>query len=143
MAHRRRAVAAVFVAALVGAATLGTAAHADPGTPAPLTYEQIAALPPAQQADLLNPLRVTGGAVDSVGRSSGADIYSGVEIDAPAHAVNLYLTDPGGAAAFLRAAKAAVPEADLGLVRVKNGTHTKQQLDAGRDRVVANLATLP
>jgi hypothetical protein len=143
MTHTRRAVAVVFVAALAGAATLGTAAHANPGTPAPLTYQQIAALPPAQQADLLNPLRITAGAVDSVGRSSGADIYSGVEIDASAHVVNLYLTKPGRAASFLRSARAGTPAAELALVRVKSGTYTKQQLDAARDRIAANLATLP
>jgi hypothetical protein len=76
------------------AANAGTtvAGRASVTTPR-LTYQQIAALSPVEQAKVMNPYREAAGALDEYGRAGGAGIYSGVEIDAPNGAVHLYLTD--------------------------------------------------
>jgi hypothetical protein len=121
-------------------------AFADPSAGAPtvpLTYQSIAAMPLVRQAAVLDPLRAAAGAADGIGRSVATDVYAGVEIDAPAHLVYLYLTDTSRGAGFLAAARAAHPTADLGLVRVRAAAYTRAALEAARDRLAARLATLP
>lgn len=131
--------------AVAAAATLAItwtgAAHAQ--AHAPLTEQQIAALPPAQQAALLNPIRTAASAVDAVGRSVGKDVYSGVELDVVNRTVTVYLTDTGQAKTFLAAARKQDAHANLALVRVRAGKYTREALHAARDRIAARLDSLP
>jgi hypothetical protein len=93
---------------LCGVALLAPAVVAGPAVAAPaqgITYEALAKLPPARQAAIMQPLRDVAAALDAVGRSTGKDIYSGVEIDATTNSVTVYLTRSGKESeAFLTAA---------------------------------------
>lgn len=142
---RKRRVTCAFLAAIVMAVafTSTSGAYADPDRPAGLTDRQIAVMSPAQQAELLDPLRAVANALDTVGRSTGADVYSGVELDANTRAVNLYLTDLGRVKTFLDAAKKTGHSANLDLVRVRSAKYSRKDLNTARDRVEANLTTSP
>ncbi|MFC8719115.1 hypothetical protein [Kitasatospora sp. NPDC057198] len=124
------AVALVTVSALVP----GAASAAEPV----LSDAQVAALSRTEQAELLGPLRALANAVDAVGRSELADAYSGLELRAGAHAVDVYLTDRKQADRLLAAARAVDPGIDTGLVRIKQGKYTRRALQEARDRVVAD-----
>ncbi|MCJ1677555.1 S1 family peptidase [Streptomyces sp. APSN-46.1] len=125
----------------LGTAALALVAGALPASSAPLAHPvltdaEIAALTPADQAKLLNPLRELANAADSAGRSGEAGIYSGIELDANTHTVTIYLTDPGQKQKFLAAAKKVDPEIDTGLARIKQGKNTRQAMHAARDRLL-------
>jgi len=132
-----------FAAAATLTFTSAGVAHAAPQDPAPLTEQQIAAMPSARQAALLNPLRTVANALDAVGRSTGRGVYSGVELDVVNRTVTAYLVDTGQADAFLAAARKQDANADLTLVRVRAGKYTREALHAARDRIAARLDTLP
>ncbi|MBG6134399.1 FG-GAP-like repeat-containing protein [Longispora fulva] len=99
------------------------------------TDQHIAAMSQVAQAELLNPLRTLAGAVDDVGRSTAVATYSGVEIDASAGVVNVYLTPGAKSADFLARVAKTNSAADVRLARVKQGRFTRQALEAARDRM--------
>ncbi|MFB7946434.1 hypothetical protein ACFC6L_16130 [Kitasatospora phosalacinea] len=129
-----------FRASVIGAAALMTLSLAVPGHAAGngtvLTDSQVAALSADDQAARLNPLRALADAAAAVGREKYAGIYSGLEIDAGAGTVVIYLTDRSQAARFLAAAKAADGGADTTLARIKQGKHTRQAMHEARDRLI-------
>ena len=124
-------VVATLAASQVGAHTAQARPSADD-----LTYQQIAALPLAQQAAILDPLWAVASAAAAVGISQFADIYSGLQIDAPAHIVTIYLTDLSRQAEFLAAAGRADSTPDLTLARFARGGHTRAALTAARDALM-------
>lgn len=103
----------------------------------PLSYAQIAALPLARQAAILDPLRKVAAAVSQIGTTREAAVFSGVRLDAPAGVVHVYLTDPSRGDALLAAARAVDPGADLQLARVAQSAHSLQALSAARDAILA------
>lgn len=103
--------------------------------PSPLTSAQLAALDPAAQAALLEPLRAAAAALDTAGREH-SDVYAGVAIDAPQRRTDLYLTDPGQAPALVSSARAADPGLTLASVAVHRAAYTSAMLDAASARVV-------
>jgi hypothetical protein len=137
----RRAVFATFALSTVLAIAAANTAAASATMVAPLTYEQIAAMAPLQQAKLMNPLREAAAALGDYGRAEGAGVYSGLEIDAPNGVVDLYLTDPAQAPAFTKAAVAKHGQADLSMVKVLPGTYTRTELEAARDKLSASRAS--
>lgn len=90
---------AVIVATTIAVSL--TSAGAAQAKPTPLTYQQIAALPLDEQAVILDPLRALANAAGEVGRSQWASVYSGIQIDASARTVTIYLTDLRVKSAFL------------------------------------------
>jgi hypothetical protein len=131
------------IVALVAIGTIGmvaappTQATTEVGSPAGPRYTkaQIAAMSPAQQATVLGPLRAIANAVGGLGRTTEADLYSGLQIDAPAGVVYLYVTDPARADILLNVS----PEIDRTLVRVRKGTYSLAALHAARDRLTSAL----
>jgi hypothetical protein len=95
-----------------------------------LSYAEIAALSPEEQAAILDPLRAVAAAASTVGAGAWSDTFSGVAIDAPSHTVTIYLTNPGRRADFLAAVQAASPTADLRLARIQKGAYTFEALKA-------------
>ncbi|WP_426502093.1 hypothetical protein ACPPVO_31095 [Dactylosporangium sp. McL0621] len=126
---------AVIVSAAVVVAGIG--AGTAQAAPAPLTYSQIAALPPQQQAKILDPLRAVADVAGTVGRSQESGVFSGVQIDATAGAVTVYLTDLGRQKAFLAAMRAADAGLDTRPARFARSPLTRAALEAGRDALLA------
>jgi len=93
------------------------------------TDAEIAAMAPATQAALLDPLRAIAGALSDVGNGRGADVFTSVGIDANHGVVNLYLTGTTRAAGFIQAAKSANPSIDTNLIRVHKATYTLAAMD--------------
>jgi hypothetical protein len=122
-------VAATLVTSLLGAGPAQA-------KPTQLTYQQIAALPPAQQSAILDPLRAVAKAAGIVGRSQLTDIYSGLQIDASAQTVTIYITDLSRKAEFLAAVRNADSAANLGLARIAKGGYTRAALTAARDALM-------
>ncbi|MCF2527806.1 S1 family peptidase [Yinghuangia soli] len=114
------------------------ATQAAPAGEPNVTHDQIAAMSQSEQAKLLDPLRALANAVDALGRpgSSGAytGIYAGIELDAPAKKVNIYLTDVKQSAKLLADAKRADKSIDTRLANIKQGKHSRQDMHAARDR---------
>lgn len=123
----------VVVAALAISSSSMNAAQAKP---APLTYQQIAALSPAQQAAILDPLRAVANAAGTVGRSQWSEIYSGIRIDASAQTVTIYLTALGQKSEFLADIREIDKTADLKLARFAPGGYTFTALVAASDAVM-------
>ncbi|MFG3056932.1 hypothetical protein ACGFZP_39090 [Kitasatospora sp. NPDC048239] len=142
-------VAAAILAAGAVVSTEPAQAAAPPGPAAggsarPTSIQGIAALPGAEQAKLLMPLRDLAGGLDGIGRSGRADIYSGVALDPVNGTVKLYVTNVGQARKLIDAAKAAQPQIDTSLVRIQpQSKYTRAELHAARDRVEASLSALP
>ncbi|MCF2529595.1 S1 family peptidase [Yinghuangia soli] len=88
-----------------------------------------------EQPEHLGPLRGLANAVDTVGRSSAAAIYSGIALDVDAGCVDVYLTDLGQAKTVLDAARMLDGTIDTGLARFRQGRHTKAEMCQARDRV--------
>lgn len=139
---RRSAVVAAF--ALMTAALMTPHATAAPkGEP---TLSEIAKMPAAEQARLLNPLRSLAGAVANEGEKHFANFYSNVYIDAPKEHVIVYVTDLAQGKELLRAVGArkrpgiAVRRAILQLAPYSHAT-----LDAAAARIMQTAAqnTLP
>ncbi|MET8830460.1 hypothetical protein ABZX40_33795 [Streptomyces sp. NPDC004610] len=117
-----------------------TAASAAPDTPRPLSVEEVAAMSPARQGEVLRPLRVVADAVAQVGQGDRADIYTQVEMASDYRSVNVYLTDVSQARSFLASVRRANPKADTGLVNVLQGKKSRQQLKKEIDAIVADPA---
>ncbi|MFF3319607.1 hypothetical protein ACFYV5_29420 [Streptomyces sp. NPDC003035] len=119
--------------ALVLLPFLAVSAHAEP--PEPLSADEIAALSPERQAEVLEPLRLAADAAAQAGQSGAwADVYTQVEMASDYRSVNVYLTDPGQGARFLAAAHRAGPEADSRLIRI---LPAKKSRTALRDEISA------
>jgi hypothetical protein len=78
----------IAVAVLLSLATAGVV-RAEPA----MTYADINALPTAEQAAILDPLRAVANAAATVGRGRGSDVFGGVQIVGPSRLVIVYLTD--------------------------------------------------
>ncbi|MET9293653.1 hypothetical protein [Streptomyces sp. NPDC003077] len=122
---------AVFVL-MSGIALAGSPASAQP---APMTEEEFVALPLEEQSGILTPLQEAAEAVDAQGRGASADIYAGVELDAPAAKVKLYITEPSRAGALLEAAERDSPGVDLSMIDVVAAKHTKNDLRSAREKL--------
>ncbi|MFE9692532.1 hypothetical protein [Micromonospora sp. NPDC005806] len=132
---RIRTFATVLLMATAVSLTDGGLAHAEPSG---LTYEQIAALPQAEQARILDPLRAVAQAADQVGKAGWSSLYSGLEIDASAGKVTVYLTDLSRQGDFVAAARKQDSKADLRLARFAQGAHTLAELNAARDALMVD-----
>ncbi|MEU9857090.1 trypsin-like serine protease [Streptomyces sp. NPDC047974] len=117
-----------FAAALAVLPLAAVSAEAKPPTRAPLSADALAAMTPERQGEVLEPLRLVADAAARVGRSSQADVYTQVEMAPDYRSVNVYLTDPARRAAFVDAVRAANPKADTGLLNVRRGAKSRQQL---------------
>jgi hypothetical protein len=144
-AHAPRWAARRFPRALAGSVVAATAllfagsgAMAAPaGAPSGPTPQQLAAMSPAQQNDVLHPLNILADAFGTVGRTSETSLFAGLELDARAGTVNLYLVDTRQSARFITEAVRQDRTIDVSRVRVRPANHSKQQLDAATDRVLA------
>ena len=144
---RRKAIAVRFVALAAGLLAVAVAIPdgAQAGTQVPpsasgatvLTDAQVAALSPDAQAVRLGPLRAVANAVGAAGRSSVADVYGNLAIDAGQDVVTVYLTDTAQAARVLAAARAVDPKINSSLIRFQKAAATHAALDAAARRVVA------
>jgi hypothetical protein len=116
----------------------GAGALAAPaGTPAGPSQQQLAAMSPAQQDVVLHPLNILADALGTVGRTSETDLFAGLELDAQAGTVNLYLVDTRQSARFITQAVHQDRTIDASRIRVRSASHSKKQLDAATDRVLA------
>ncbi|WP_030277201.1 hypothetical protein [Streptomyces sp. NRRL B-24484] len=104
-----------------------------------MTDEQFAKLSLAEQTEILTPLRRVADAVGEQGRSAHADVYGSLSIDVTTRSVTLFATDTAQATRLLKDAKAQHPGIDTSLVRVVWGEHTRKELDAARDAIMADV----
>jgi len=123
--------AAIFVAVVTVTASSGVAQAAPT-----LTYQQIAALSPADQAAILDPLRAVASAAGAVGRTKGSELLAGIQIDAPSRTVNVFLTDTSRQAEFLAAMHAASPTADLKPARFRTSKYSLASLRTAAARLI-------
>ena len=133
---RRRwslAVPALLAVSLVAPLEAGTPAQAR------TTDAVIAAMSPAAQASLLQPLRRLAGLLDTQGRTAWSSSYAGVEIDAPNDAVDLFTTDAADGQALLSAAGRITPAAQWRRVRLRRGAYSRVALD----RAAREILTAP
>jgi hypothetical protein len=134
-----------FLRGLAGTAVAATAMlfagpgvlAAPAGTPSGPTQQQLAAMSPAQQDAVLHPLNILANALDTIGRTSETDLFAGLELDAQAGKVNLYLVDTRQSARFITLAVHQDRTIDVSRIRVRPASHSKKQLDAATDRVLA------
>ncbi|MGW1159262.1 peptidase [Streptomyces sp. NPDC002513] len=115
-------------------------ATAQPAKPTKLTLAQIAALSPEAQGRILDPLRAIAAAVDHVGKTTEADTYSSLQIDAPDGRVDVYLTNPSREAGFVKAAKHINKHIDATRIAVHPARYTLRALHAARDHLLAQEA---
>lgn len=125
--------------ALATAATLAGLLPVSPAQAAGPVHSdaEIAAMTQAQQEALLGPLRRVANAVDAFGREGGAEYYSGVALDGNHGWVTVYLTDTGRKEAVRAAARRNDKGANLGLLRFAQSPHSRRELRAARDKVLA------
>ncbi|MFF3699085.1 peptidase [Streptomyces sp. NPDC002221] len=116
------------------------AADDAPATHAKLTLAQIAALPPAAQSRILDPLRALAAALDTAGKNSAADTYATVRIDAPHDTVHVALTEPARAKQVIQAAEKIDSHIDARRVTVDKATYTLSQLHAARTQLLTEAA---
>lgn len=121
------------------AALITPALHPGPATAAP-TDADVAAMTPADQAGLLQPLRRLAGALAIEGRANWRAVYAGVEIDAVHDAVELFTAGDSSDAALLAAARRATPDAEWSRVRLRSARHSRSSLEAAARRAVAGPA---
>ncbi|MFJ3900694.1 hypothetical protein [Streptomyces sp. NPDC090025] len=138
-----------FLGALSLLPVLAVSAHAEPSESAaasgPLSADRIAALSPERQAEVLGPLRLAADAAAQVGRGAAwADRYTQVELAPDYRSVNVYLTDtsPAQTARFRAAAHRANPQADTGLLHVRQAKKSAKALRAEID-ALTHRANLP
>lgn len=132
-----RAMAVTAVAATVILFGNTGALAASSGRPSGPTPQQLAAMSPEQQSDVLHPLDTLANALGTVGRTSQAEVFAGLELDVGAGTVDLYLVDPGQSARFIAQAARQDRTIDVSRVRVRPANHSRKQLDAARDEVLA------
>ncbi|MFD8766550.1 chymotrypsin family serine protease [Streptomyces mirabilis] len=134
-------IAGIGAAALaLAAATVPQTATAQPAEPNKLTLAQIAALSPEAQGRILDPLRAIAAAAGQAGKTTEADIYSSLKIDAPDGRVDVYLTDPSKAADFIKAAKQVNKHIDATRITVLHAQYTLRALHAARNHLLAQEA---
>jgi len=124
-------VTAIAVALITVTATSGVAQAAPT-----LTYQQIVALSPEDQASILDPLRAVANAAGAVGRAKGSDLLAGIQINAPLRTVDIFLTDTSRQADFLSAMRAADPAADFAPARFHPGSYSIANLKTAAARLV-------
>jgi len=140
MRHLTRFILAIPVAAIMGL-SLAVPAYSEShqvsshvsgfAKPHPkLTNAMITRMSPRRVDALFTPLRRVANAVDQVGRTRAADIYSGLALNGPDGTVDVYLTDTSKASWLLAAAHKLDRKADMGRVRIHHGAFTKKALDA-------------
>lgn len=101
------------------------------------TDAQVAAMSPAAQASLLEPLRRIANVVDALGKKGWRSSYSGVELDAAGDLVDVFTTDAGSGRALLRAARRVAPGARWSRVRERHAVYSRTALDAAAARIIA------
>ncbi|WP_444537095.1 peptidase [Streptomyces sp. BR1] len=126
----------------LGSAGLALLAVAAPGaqaepTPARYTEAQIATMDPAQQAELLEPLRHIANAVDSAGKASQSDVYAGLRIDAPQNVVHVYVTDSARTSKLVAAARKADSSIDPKRIAVEKVRYNLSALHDARSKLLA------
>jgi hypothetical protein len=137
---------AKFVLATAGVALL-TGAAAAPGLastqkiatgPRPVrTQEELIPMSRAEQGAVLDPLRAVANAVETVGRSNEADIYSGVALQSTSNSVDVYVTDIEAGRRLLAEAKDLDSSIDLGLPKLIIAEYSKSALDKVADNLMA------
>ncbi|MGC0423478.1 trypsin-like serine protease [Embleya sp. AB8] len=114
---------------LVALATASAPAQARPAPVAGHNVEEVAAMPTARQAALLNPLRRVAHVATSLGKthSRWSRVFSGTRIDTTSGRTIVYLTDPSQARDFAAAVRAG--GADPSRLRVERSRFTEKSLD--------------
>lgn len=150
--------AASAVAFLIADATPSAGTHtrlvaaAAPSAPAPSGLDDVAvaALPPRQQARLLQPLRRVAGDIDRLGRTTPHDGYTGVALHAGTGVVDVFATSEAAGHSLLTAARAADPSAAWPTVRVRTARYSRAALEAaaaalisGRDGADVTSVAIP
>ncbi|MGW3787247.1 hypothetical protein ACWD5Z_21865 [Micromonospora chokoriensis] len=130
---RKRGAAVIAVTLVATTAISSSPAVADPPH---VTNQQIAAMSPAEQGLLLQPLREIANAAAAVGAASHSDVFSGLELDGPAGTVKIYLTDLGAAKGFLAAVRKTDPTIDADRIELKQGGHTLSELKSASERLI-------
>ncbi|MFF2630368.1 hypothetical protein ACFVUN_31960 [Kitasatospora griseola] len=105
--------------------------------PEPMSADVVAAMTPEEQGRVLEPLRVVADAASRAGRGTQADVYTQVEMAPDYRSVNVYLTDPDRAPAFLDAVRKANPQARTELLTVRRSAKSRQVL---RKEITALMA---
>ncbi|WP_435205691.1 S1 family peptidase [Micromonospora sp. bgisy143] len=101
-----------------------------------LTNQQIAAMSPAEQDLLLQPLREIADAAAAVGAASHSGVFSGLELDGTTGTVKIYLTDLGAAKSFLAAVRKTDPTIEANRIELKQGGHTFAELKSAGERLI-------
>ncbi|MEV7118997.1 hypothetical protein [Kitasatospora griseola] len=114
-------------AAVLAALPLSSAVAVEKA-PEPLSADVVAAMTPEEQGRVLEPLRVVADAAAKAGRTTQAEVFTQVEMAADYRSVNLYLTDPDRAPAFLDAVRKADPQAPVELLTVRRSAKSRQEL---------------
>ena len=134
---------AIVIAGLAAAmvTALGTGASASPTAPQAaatrLTWAKIFAMSSTQVAALQNPLIAAVAPVHAVGSTMMRSIYWGTALDTPDHIVDLYVTDPGKAAAMIAVAKRQDHGLNTSLFHVMRTAYSFGTLEAAGNRVMA------
>ncbi|MDJ0340575.1 hypothetical protein QMK19_11190 [Streptomyces sp. H10-C2] len=131
---RRIAALTSAAIALTLTAACGTE-HAGAAAPAPAPSKAAPATPaatttPAVPLDLQKTEQAVGD------QARGSDVYGDEIVQSEDHLIVLYVTDTDKGQALLRAAKAAHPDIDTGLVHLKKCRYARKTLDAAMDRVM-------
>lgn len=101
------------------------------------TDAQVAAMSPAAQASLLEPLRRIANVVDALGKKGWQSSYSGVELDAARDRVELFTTSVGAGYAQLKAGRRAAPAVEWSKLRIMHAAYSRRALDATAARIMA------
>jgi hypothetical protein len=135
--------AAVTIAGL--GVTAGVAQAASPPGTARLTWARVLAMNPVQVTAMEKPLLEAAAPLRAVGTTAMRSIYWGVAIDTPAHAVDLYVTDPARAAGLIAAARRQDPRLDTSMIVVKRTGYSLAALTAASKRmeVASSAGRLP
>lgn len=121
------------VIGMVAVVVLSTAgvAQAEPT----LTYSQLAAMAPGDQAATLDPLRAVANAAGAAGKGSESGIFSGIQIDAPTRTVTIYLTELTQQSRFLAAMQQIDLKVSLAPARFKQGGYPMTALIAAANKL--------
>lgn len=124
------------VASTSPVAPTSSSARVAPSVRVRLTDGWVAALDPATQGVLLDPLRSAAAALDAVGRRERPDVYAGVALDVAGGRTDLYLTDPSAAASVVAAARRTDPALSLDEVSVHPAAFALTVLEAASRQAV-------
>lgn len=104
--------------------------------PRPLTEQELADMSPQEQATVLGPLRDLAHAVETVGRDTQTEIFTGVALQPTSHSVDVWVTDVVSGDGLLAAAKELDPGIDVRLAHLLPAEHSRVDLDRAATEII-------